>query len=171
MYLIIIEQNFICHRYFQMGSQVLESMKGYLEELVVELQQVGSVHILHQVLFFSYSSMIIGGRSGLSQSFLVLTKQLHCCRRSLILRNLFLKNPTNSLSEKPVETMKQMVIFNSNWLLLTTLNIIVSTKFVIQQYFFWVMKCEVVVIIEKVSGVFICWYFVQLRAQQDEERK
>ena len=30
-----------------MGSQVLESMKGYLEELVVELQQVGSVHILH----------------------------------------------------------------------------------------------------------------------------
>ena len=46
----------------------------------------------------------------------------------------------------------------------------VSTKFVIQ-YFFWVMKCEVVVIIDKLSGVFICWYFVQLRAQQDEERK
>ena len=33
------------------------------------------------------------------------------------------------------------------------------------------MKCEVVVIIDKLSGVFICWYFVQLRAQQDEERK
>ena len=31
------------------------------------------------------------------------------------------------------------------------------------------MKCEVVVIIDK--RVFICWYFVQLRAQQDEERK
>ena len=31
----------IClYSYFQLGSQVLESMKGYLEELVVELQQV-----------------------------------------------------------------------------------------------------------------------------------
>ena len=40
---VLEQNNSVCHRYFQLGTQVLESMKGYLEELVVELQQVGII--------------------------------------------------------------------------------------------------------------------------------
>lgn len=79
-------------------------MKGYLEELVVELQQVGSVHILHfRFCFFLFFNDNRGSFRFVTEFF---SKQLHCWRRLLILPNLFLKNPTNNLSEKLDETMK-----------------------------------------------------------------
>ena len=74
--MICMEVNFllvvIClYSYFQLGSQVLESMKGYLEELVVELQQVhlnmtGILEVfvpLDLVNHSSFQLIYISGRS------------------------------------------------------------------------------------------------------------